>query len=241
MCTQRSWTFADWDTYLNKHPILKRYAQRLVWGAVDEKGNVTHTFRPMEDGSLTDTNDDAVALAPTAKVRLAHAVAVPPDVAAAWRQHFADYNVDPLFQQFGPSQYALPDGQKEETDVNDFLGHMLQAFKLRGRLTKAGYTRGQAERGGWFYLYKKNFPSLGLEAVIEFTGNGLPETDRPVALQRLYFSRAGGDDSGFSYGADKLLLGDVPRVLLSECYNDLRSAAADGKGFDADWEKKSFA
>jgi hypothetical protein len=241
MCTQRSWTFADWDTYLNKHPILKRYAQRLVWSAVDDGGKVSQTFRPLEDGSLTDTNDESVTLAPAAKVRLAHAATIPPDAAAAWRQHFADYNVDPLFQQFGASQYALPDGQKEETDVNDFLGHVLQAFKLRGRMTKAGYTRGQAEDGGWFYLYKKNFPSLGLEAVIEFTGNGLPETDRPVALQRLYFSRTGGQDSGYSYGADKLPLGDVPRVLLSECYNDLRGAGADGNGFDADWEKKAFA
>jgi hypothetical protein len=239
MCTQRSWTFADWDTYLNKHPILKRYAQRLVWAAVDERGNVTQTFRPLEDGSLTDTNDDAVTLAPSASVRLAHSATVTADAAAAWRQHFADYNVEPLFQQFGGSQYTLPDGQKEETDVNDFLGHMLQAFKLRTRLTKAGYARGPAEDGGWFHVYKKNFPSLRLEAVIEFTGNGLPETDRPVALQHLYFSRTGDEES--SYGTDKLTLGEVPRVLLSECYNDLRTAAADGKGFDAEWEKKAFA
>jgi hypothetical protein len=241
MCTQRSWTFADWDTYLNKHPILKRYAQRLVWTAVDEKGNVTHTFRPMEDCSLTDTNDDAITLAPSATVRLAHSATIPAEAAAAWRQHFSDYNVEPLFGQFSASQYMLGDGQKEATDVNDFLGHMLQAFKLRSRLTKAGYTRGQAEDGGWFHVYKKNFPSLRLEAVIEFTGNGLPETDRAIALQHLYFSRTGENESSYSYNADKLPLGDVPRVLLSECYNDLCGAAADGKGFDADWEKKAFA
>jgi hypothetical protein len=28
-------------------------------------------------------------------------------------------------------------------------------------------------------------------------------------------------------------------VLLSECWNDYRMAAAEGSGFDAAWEKKS--
>jgi hypothetical protein len=244
MCTQRSWTFADWDTYLNKHPILKRYAQRLVWASVDDKGKVTGTLRPLEDASLTDTNDESVTLPSTASVRLAHSATVPAEAATAWRQHFSDYNVEPLFPQFSASPYALPDNLKEESDISDFLGHMLQAFKLRTRLTKAGYTRGQAEDGGWFHVYKKNFPSLHLEAIIEFTGNALPETDRPVALQHLYFSRTGDPQSGEAgggYGEDKIPLGEVPRVLLSECYNDLRTAASEGKGLDPDWEKKAFA
>jgi hypothetical protein len=34
-------------------------------------------------------------------------------------------------------------------------------------------------------------------------------------------------------------LGDVPAVLLSECWNDTRSIAALGSGFEADWKKKT--
>ena len=34
-------------------------------------------------------------------------------------------------------------------------------------------------------------------------------------------------------------LGDVPPVLLSECWNDLRLAASEGPGFDPEWEKKT--
>ncbi len=35
-------------------------------------------------------------------------------------------------------------------------------------------------------------------------------------------------------------LGEVPAVLLTECWNDIRQIAAEGPGFDADWEKKGY-
>jgi hypothetical protein len=31
MCTQREWTYRDWDSFLNRHPIISRYCQSLVW------------------------------------------------------------------------------------------------------------------------------------------------------------------------------------------------------------------
>ena len=35
-------------------------------------------------------------------------------------------------------------------------------------------------------------------------------------------------------------LGEVPAVLLSECYNDLRTIAAGGTGHDPAWEKRVY-
>jgi hypothetical protein len=37
----------------------------------------------------------------------------------------------------------------------------------------------------------------------------------------------------------ELEFGELPRVLISECWNDIRMAAADGPGFAADWEKQA--
>ena len=86
-------------------------------------------------------------------------------------------------------------------------------------------------------MYRKHFTTLGLEAVIEFTGNGLPEENRTVALRSLYFSRA--KDEATPFGPEsECPLAEIPAVLLSECWNDLRSIAAEGTGFDQDWEKK---
>ncbi|MET0378241.1 MAG: hypothetical protein ABW049_04540, partial [Spongiibacteraceae bacterium] len=78
--------------------------------------------------------------------------------------------------------------------------------------------------------------TLGLQAVIEFTGNPLPEENRTVALLHLSFSSTAGTSS---WQSNNLPLSKVPNVLLSECYNDLRLIAAEGTGFDPEWQKKS--
>ena len=49
---------------------------------------------------------------------------------------------------------------------------------------------------------------VSLEARLGFSGNALPEENRTVALTEL-----------------GLPLGDVPAILLSECYHDLASLA----------------
>jgi hypothetical protein len=126
---------------------------------------------------------------------------------------------------------------KEQRAIDEFLGHMTKAFSLRNRLTKLGYTRGTPQDAGWFYDYRKTFLRLGIEAVIEFTGNWVPEENRTVALQRLFFTRKANQDEDSM--VEEIPLGELPPVLLAECWNDIRMAAADGPGFAADWEKQT--
>lgn len=243
LCTARRWRFDEWKRYLADHPIVGRLCTRLVWIAhgPGEEGPLLGGFRPLEDGSLTNERDETVTLPDDAQVALAHTCNVPGEVAQAWQQHLVDYDVEPLLIQFGRATYTLPAGKEKETDITDFVGHMLTTFKLRGKATKLGYVRGDAEDGGAFYLYRKPFGSLGLQAVLEFTGSYLPEQEIAAALKELYFTAIKRNDEGVSsWGSTKMALGKVPPVLLSECYNDAKQIAADGSGFDKDWEKKSF-
>lgn len=235
LCTERDWAATDWAAYLLAHPVLRHLVQRLVWVEFVD-GSMARTFRPLDDGSLTDQDDNTVVLAEGARVRLAHDSLLDADLVAAWQRHLVDYEIAPLFQQLGKGSYALPEAKAKEDAIKDFEGHLIEAFALRGRALKLGYTRGQAEDAGWFHVYEKRFPTLGLQAVIEFTGNPLPEENRTVALLNLSFASV-ADSSDWQRG--KLKLADVPKVLLSECYNDLRLIAADGTGYDAQWQKKS--
>lgn len=233
LCTEREWAFADWDRYFNRHAVMGQLVRRLAWAVVVD-GRVVQVFRPLDDGSLTDVDDGAVELAADARVRLAHDSLLEPAVVEAWAAHFADYEVAPLFQQFGKGTFRLPDTDEGVTKIMAFEGHLTETFRLRGRMTKLGYTRGPTGDGGWFFTYVKRFPTLGITAHIEFTGNGLPETNRTVALEALSFTRVVGEGAP----ALDLSLTQVPAILLSECYNDLRLAAGDGSGYDADWQKK---
>jgi hypothetical protein len=237
MCTQRTWTFDDWDRFLHRHPIVGRYCQRLMWVAFKDQTLLT-SFRPLEDNSLSGVDDATVTVPADAALRVGHTCNVPAELAQKWIAHLADYKVQPLFQQFGRAPYVPNDDTRRQPRIEDFKGCMIEAFKLRGAATKLGYSRGQAEDGGVFVLYTKQFPTLGLQANLEFTGNGLPETNRNVALLSLSFNRPAEKTNYWSMSSG-LALEKVPAVLLSECYNHLRQIAQAGTGFDPDWEKKS--
>jgi len=235
LCTGRDWSFSDWGAFLNRHPIVRHLVQRLVWIQEPASG-ARAAFRPLADGTLTNEADDAVEVQGDARIRIAHDMLLSPEAVQRWQQHLIDYEVTPLFQQLGKGTWELPAGRANAKEINDFKGHLLEAFALRGRATKLGYQRGSAEDGGWFHVYEKRFATLGLAAIVEFTGNSLPEENRTVSLIRLTFSPTNVENP---WERSEIPLGKVPKVLLSECYNDARLMAGEGTGFDPDWEKKS--
>ncbi|UZN04247.1 DUF4132 domain-containing protein [Cellulomonas sp. S1-8] len=237
LCTERSWSVGDWQRYLAAHPVVGPAIRRVVWvatdaGAADGTGPVV--FRPLDDGTLTDVDDEPVTLAPTARVRVAHDSILTGDQVTAWTAHLADYQITPLFAQLGRGVHTVDEQDLTRDVLRDFEGHVLGAFALRRHALRLGYARGPAEDGAWFASYTKRFPTLGIVAHLDFSGNDLPEQDRAVALRALGFSRQ-------RPGADlePLTLGDVPTVLLSECWHDLRDLAAQGTGFDPDWATKT--
>ncbi|TWT87185.1 hypothetical protein Mal64_27230 [Pseudobythopirellula maris] len=247
LCTQRAWRGDEWRRYLADHPIAGPLCGRVVWAAFepssdsDEHPAPLGCFRPLEDGTLTDEQDAEFQLSDGAVVRLAHACNTDAATAETWDRHLKDYDVTPLFRQFGRSVYQLPEELIKQTELTDFEGHCLTTFQLRGKATKAGFARGQAEDGGCFMEYRKRFPSLELEAVLGFTGSMLPEEDVAAALTALYFVKTKNDGrEQHSWRQDKVLLGKVPPVLLSECRYDVEQIASAGTGYDPEWRTKSY-
>jgi len=234
LCVGREWPAADWEEFLLQHPLMGRLLQRLLWMGLDETGHRVALFRPMEDLTLTDAADKPVALAAFARIRLAHQTALSSDEVAAWQAHLKDYEVAPLFDQLGRER-LLADGIETQTEILDRRGWLIEAFKFRSIATKLGYNRGRAEDGGWFFTYEKAFDGLQLVAVVEFTGNSLPEENRTSALLALRFVKM---RRGFLRWNIGVPLGSVSPVLLGEAWNDLHAMAATGSGFEVDWEKK---
>lgn len=248
MCVQRTWRFEDWRRDLADHPIVGKLVTRLVWEVVDPENTtedgaapqVQARFRPLEDGSLTDVGDEEVAVDLEARIRLAHAATTPQEETQSWVAHFEDYDVEPLFVQFAAEVFELPDSDGDSTELFHRQGWMVSTFQLRGRATKRGWIRGQAEDGGVFHHYRKPFPSLGLQAVLEFSGSYAMEEDMPAALFGLHFVRMKGTGDEIEWRSEKVPLRRIPPVLLSECANDVAVIAEAGTGFDPDWESKGY-
>ena len=200
-----------------------------VSGEISSAGAIL-TFRPAEDGALIGADDAVVELDERARVGLAHRVQLADEEAAAWRQHLADYGVEPLFDQLSATAPRVAEGQME---MRDLQGHMTDTLALRGAAVKRGYKRGEVMDAGTFYDYVKGFAALGLSAVLGFTGSWVPEDKIPCATKGLSFTR--GDDD-YEY---EIPLTEVPPVLLAECRADYEALAALGS-YDPDWKKKAF-
>jgi len=170
------------------------------------------TFRPVEDGALLDADDGVVELSDEAVLRLAHGTLMNSRDVAAWRSHLADYQVDPLFDQLTVS---APQVETDASRVDDFSGRQTTALVLRRAATKRGYRHGQTISGPWFVNYTKDFTSLGLTAVLGFSGAELPEGETRCALGGLSFRR----------GHRETLPAEVPPILLAECHADYRAVA----------------
>jgi len=229
MCAGRVWPQHEWTEYLLQHPVMGRLVQQLIWMAEDDKG--TTLLRPGDDGSLLDADDEEVVLDPAGRIRLAHGSLLDAGQIAAWQRHLKDYKVKPLFEQLARQ---LPDSAlMVGREIADRLGWVGDTFGLRGAFTKLGYLRGQAEDGGVFTEYHKDFNSAGLRAVIEFSGSGLPEEQMAAALKTLSFYKLPRN-----WRDDACLLTDVPPVLLAETYADYLAVAKTCGGFDPQWESK---
>jgi hypothetical protein len=134
LCTQREWKFEDWQLYLANHPIVGRLCVRLAWvvfepGENEEKhGKLLGVFRPLEDGSLTNEQDEQVTFPKDSVVKLAHTCNMPKELVTVWLKHFEDYDVTPLFAQFGRPVYIVPEDKLKAADITDFVGYLITYF-----------------------------------------------------------------------------------------------------------------
>ena len=125
----------------------------------------------------------------------------------SWRDHLADYEIEPLFDQFSA---RAPDVTAGQTKVRDGEGLLIDARELRRAAEARGYARSSN-----IYRYStflKDFPDMGLRSVIDFAGAYVPE-DEMTTTGALSLCR----------GRREVPLDRVPPVLLAECYADYRA------------------
>jgi hypothetical protein len=235
MCVERVWPAQVWRDNLADHPIVGRLCRRLVWFGLDVDGTAKATFRPLDDGTLTGNDDDALSIDGFAAVKLAHQALLPEEDCEAWSAHLRDYEVRPLFPQFGRPLAKRDAALAASTEITDRKGWMIDNFKLANAAGKLGYERGPAGDGGRVDSYSKQFSGIDLSAVITFSGHYIAESKQvPCALIALSFLPGGGNRGT----GRALTLVKVAPVLLGEVWSDLHTIAAAGTGFDVDWQTK---
>ncbi|WP_433469761.1 DUF4132 domain-containing protein [Spirillospora sp. CA-128828] len=127
MVERRCWPLPDFERLLAAHPLLRHIVRRLVWIT----GGGT-TFRVAEDGTFAGPADDALVLAATAQVRIAHRLDLTGEDLAAWERVFADYEIAQPFPQLDRPVHTLTGEERRTGHLARFDGAKVPLGRLLG-------------------------------------------------------------------------------------------------------------
>jgi hypothetical protein len=234
---QHRWPAARWAELFPEHPLLIPFAVGLVWGLYDSEGKLTATFRALEDHTLTTSADEAFPKPTSGLVGIVHPLELAPKVRQKWLEHFADYNLVSPFPQLDRPVAEPTPKQLKCKFLEDFKGIELHALTFRGRAEKRGWNRGSVVDGGEVSSYFRCFPAAGVDAIVFIGGMYMGGMmDSVVTLDACFFVRHRsvqiGDyvyDEPENENDERLIpAGEVPPIIFSEAFADLRHIAAQG-------------
>lgn len=227
MVSGRRWKFADFETYMVRHPLATHLARRLLWEALDASGKRLATFRVTDEQDYADVSDSPVPLAEnyTDFMGIVHPLTLSAEERSAWGEVFGDYELAAPFPQLGRALHAIEPGEGDATELARFKGLKLPAPALVYTLERLGWNRGKALQGGQFDEHSKPFPSAGVTAVVGYDGDVCMADVHPSSILTVngcVFVSGLRKPSGYGWEKEKLVpLRDVPPVPLSEVLADL--------------------
>lgn len=239
---QFRWPAARWRELYQAHPLLRPFTERLVWSWRGDDGRISHTFRALDDGSLTDAKDNAVVLPEGGTIALVHPLELDEVERGAWLKHLADYDVMPPFSQLDRPVVQVREEERGTRFGKSVAGTQVNAMSFRGRAEKLGWTRGSVGDAGGVSGYRKVFSGAAVEAFLNLEGMYVAiSMDETIALGDVFFVRTGTVQTG-SYTYDEphkeddprlIAFGDVPAVPFSETMGDLAKISGKALGQEA--------
>lgn len=231
---QRRWPAARWKELFLRHPLLLPFAVRLVWGHYDESGRRLGLFRALEDRSLTTREDEPYGLPDGGAVGMVHPLELDEAERLAWRNHLADYEIEPPFPQLEREVVAVQPEQAAAKVYRELTGTSINAMTFKGRAERLGWSRGSVVDAGGISSYYKSFPAAGVDVFLGTEGLYIGiDMDTDITLGDVTFVRRGTvkvgsytyDEPSGAEDARAVALGEAPPVVFSQAMGDLQKIA----------------
>lgn len=231
MVTGRRWKPQQFAALLVHHPLMTNLVRLVLWGQYDAAGQVTATFRVTEEQDYADQEDEPCELHESQLVGIIHPLQLSVEQKAKWGEVFSDYEIIPPFAQLGRPTFGLEPSEQAATSLQRFGDGKIPAVSLVGTLERLGWMRGIPEDGGVFHEHTKPFYGANVTAVVEYEGVpvGYMEgwEDQPILdaflIPGVYSPKVYPDHK------QRLKLGEVDPVVISEMLSDLTMVASKGK------------
>lgn len=232
MVTGRRWPAAEFEMLLVRHPLMTNLVRLLVWGAYDAEGKLVSSFRVTEDLSYADSTDDVYELDPSLQVGVVHPLHLSEAEKATWGEILGDYEIVPPFQQLGRPVLFLEDGEKKAEILKRWEKIQIPPQSLVFTLEKLDWQRGLPEDGGVFYSHSKPFYGANVTALVVYE-EGVPVGymegwDDQRIIEAFVIPGVYKPD-WYTDHKNKLTLGEVDPVVISEMLADLDFVASKGK------------
>ncbi len=230
MVTMRRWAVPDFETFLVRHPVMAHLTRRLVWGQYSSPTTVAATFRVTDEGEYADAGDKPVTLDAKLLVGLVHPMQLGDAVRNAWGQVFGDYEIVPPFPQLGRPVFALEENEEAEMNLDRVADIPVNSGKVWGFTEKRGWDRGSSSDHGVVMEFAKFFPAANVTAVFDIepgiARGGLDMLSSEQTITRCYFLSGQYNPVAYARHTDKLPLGAVDPVAVSETLADLYRLAS---------------
>jgi predicted DNA-binding WGR domain protein len=227
MVNRRRWPPGEFETLLARHALMTNLAQRLLFAAHDEKGEVVGCFRVTEERDYAGRDDNPYSLAGVAQVSLIHPILMSGEERTVWGELFADYEIAQPFPQLGRRTGSLEPSEAGDSELKRFLGRQVPGVYMIGILEAAGWERDASWHG--CSMHQRKFPAAGVTASINyqpgivFGGNLRDAEVQTITHCYILPDQRDGDESETSRQ-----LGRLDPVVLSEVLADLTALAARG-------------
>ncbi len=231
MVIGRTWPVDQFETLLVRHPLMTNLIRLLVWGGLDDKGELLATFRVTEEQEYADDRDEPLTLAKAKALCIVHPLHLSEQQKGRWGEIFGDYEIIPPFPQLGRETYALEKDEHKQQEITRFEELEFPAISLVGTLDRQGWTRGMPLDGGMFVEHTKPFYSADVTAVIQYPGVPVGYMDGwdDQKIESCFFIPGIYRPEYYAEHKNRVQLGKVDPVVISEVLRDLTVLASKAK------------
>ncbi|MEZ0299477.1 MAG: DUF4132 domain-containing protein [Candidatus Methylacidiphilales bacterium] len=234
MITGRTWTTDGFQTHIVQHPIVRRFAQTLIWQVLDpsdsdstldgslKAGHSVAFARLTEDLTLADAQENLVKLLPGNCLRVAHPLYFGAQDLLAWGELLSDYRIIQPFPQVARPVYKVPAPDKGHGSSFSLVPPAHTALKpgvLYGVLDNDGWRLGEFGKDNVISWSWKSFVGENVTALVFYSGfqDGISRS-RDQTVDRIEFFAGIMDAASKPVRPDSkpLALHQVPPVAYSE-------------------------
>lgn len=188
LSTARFWKTPQWTKLFVNNPIMHQFAIGLIWG-IYEDGQLTITFRYMEDGSFNTVDEQEYMLPADAMIGLVHPMEMSQQLLTAWKEQLTDYEITQPVEQLERPIYHVTQEEVTAQKIMRFYDKELNCLSLSAKLLKLGWERGEVLDGGFFDNFSR-YDSYGDDrygAELTFSGCSVGYSNEDVSINELYF------------------------------------------------------